>query len=78
MNLVIRNVPSEVYERLSIRARRSQRSPDDEALAVLEQALGYRDPVEEELAAIDALRNSLRVPPLTPELLEAAINEGRP
>ncbi len=77
MNLVIRNVPAEVYERLTLRAKRSQRSPDDEALVVLEQALGYRDSVEEELAAIDALRTSLRVPPLTPEFLEAAINEGR-
>ena len=77
MNLLIRNVPKALYERLSVRATQSRRTPDDEALALLEQALGGRPSVEEELAAIDALRNSLTVTPLTPEFLDFTINEGR-
>jgi plasmid stability protein len=78
MNLLIRNVPSALYERLSVRARHSRRTPDDEALVLLEQVLGGRPSVAEELAAIDAQRNSLRVTPLTPEFLDAAINDRRP
>jgi plasmid stability protein len=44
--LFIRNVPEQIYAALKARAVQARRSPSAEALAILEQALGEKEPPE--------------------------------
>lgn len=70
-------VADEVCERLRRDAELSGRSFHDELVVRLGGTPVPPRPIEEELAEIDAFRASLRVTPLTEELLEEFIQEGR-
>ena len=73
--LMIRDLPSELHERLKERARTHRRSLSREAIVILEEALGDRAgaPLLEE---VDELRiRGAR--PLTQELLDDAREAGR-
>lgn len=72
--LTIHNVPDRLHARLAARAAAHRRSPDEEALSVLDAALNagaddLAEPntrVEAALARIDALRGSM--PPVPDEM----------
>lgn len=79
-NLTIKNVPDDLYEQLKQRAAENRRSLNSEAIVCMEQAVKehrarYSRPTPDELRAF---RESLNVPPLDPESIDAAIDEGRP
>lgn len=78
-SVTLKGVPDEMLERLRERAGIHRRSLNAEALVALEQYLGpTRYDPDEMLARIRAARARMAgVTPLTPEMVEAAINEGR-
>ena len=78
MNLTIKNLPAEVYERLKAAAARERRSLNSEVIRRLEESVGAAPiDVEALLARARELRERNRVPYLTDEALRAARDEGR-
>ena len=73
--ILLKNVPEALHNRLRLRARVNLRSIAGEAIMILERALsdGAGPPT---LKEIDALRTRGAVP-LTEEILEKALDEGR-
>ncbi|HEX6748660.1 MAG TPA: Arc family DNA-binding protein [Longimicrobium sp.] len=78
--LTLKGIPDELLDRLRRRAELHRRSLNSEALYVLEQSVGpVRFDPEEMLARVRAVRAEIgEVIPLTPEMFEEAVNEGRP
>lgn len=77
--LNIKNVPDELYARLKGRASTHRRSINSEAIVCLEESLCPRRVESSEiLARVDRLRDEIKLPPLTDEFLDQAINWGRP
>jgi plasmid stability protein len=76
--LTIKGLPDTLYRRLKARAAKQRRSINSEAILCLEREL-LADRVDPRivLARIDRLRESLRLPPLTDELLREAKEYGR-
>ena len=76
--LTLKNIPGELYERLKASATANRRSLNSEILERLDLSLGGRpfDPAEF-LARADALRERLRLPPLTGKGLKKAKAAGR-
>jgi plasmid stability protein len=76
------NVPEELLRELKERAERSHRPVEEEATATLMDAIltgcKPRLPVAELLARAKAIRDLAPNAWLTPEMIDAAINEGRP
>ncbi|HEX8394799.1 MAG TPA: hypothetical protein VF665_20810 [Longimicrobium sp.] len=70
-------VEDDVFEKLKQEAELNCRDLHDELVVRLGGVPVPRRPIEEELAEIDAFRASLKVTPLTEELLEQFIQEGR-
>lgn len=78
-SLTIKSIPDDVLEDLRKRAERHRRSLNSEVLHLLEQSLGSPkiDP-DAVLARLRRLQERTHLPPLTDDVLEQAINEGRP
>ena len=77
-SLTIKNLPSDLYERLKRSAKSHHRSINGEVIATLERSLrADRLTPEAELAGIRVLRESLNVAALDPDEISAAIHEGR-
>ena len=77
--LTLKNLPEELHARLSAAAKRHRRSLNQEAIVCLESGLGADIPsVEEELARIRAVRESLGPRSFDPDEIEAFKREGRP
>ncbi len=77
--ITIKNIPDELYERLKKKAEQERRSINSQAIVCLEQVLGHpREDTETILAEIRAHRDSLPYINMTPDEIEAAINEGPP
>lgn len=77
--LTLKNLPDGLHARLTAAARRHRRSLNNEAIVCLEAGLGGPSTsVEEELAEIRALRESLGPHSFDAEEIEAAKREGRP
>lgn len=75
-NLMIRDLPPELHDRLKQRAKANRRSLGKEALVILEEALGsgaWPPTIEE----IDSLR-VCGARPLTQEMLDKPSESGRP
>lgn len=77
--LTLKSIPDELYGQLKARAAKNRRSLNSEILVCLERAVSAEsaDP-QKALAVADALRERLRVPPLTDSRLRAAKSHGRP
>jgi plasmid stability protein len=77
--LTIKGLPERLHEVLKMSAERNRRSLNSEVIARLEEAVGARA-VEPDtfLDEVRALRQRLRVPPLTEARLRRAKDEGRP
>jgi plasmid stability protein len=60
MTIYIRTLPTIIYERLKQRAKRNRRSVTQEAVVILEEALGKPDRPQEVWEIIDGLRERLR------------------
>lgn len=79
VNLTLKNVPDEVYERLKISAQAHQRSLNSEAIVCLESVLlPERIPVAERLNRARVLRSPLPKGQLTALDIDAIKREGRP
>ena len=77
--LTLKNLPDALHARLTAAARRHRRSLNNEAIVCLEAGLGAEVlSVEEELAEIRALRDSLGPHVFDPNAIDAAKREGRP
>ncbi len=78
-SFTLKGIPPDLYRRLKRSAAEHRRSINSEVLVLLERALTARHVnVEKTLAQLDALRNRLRVTPLTERALRRAKREGRP
>lgn len=77
--LTIKGLPDDLYQQLKARAAAHRRSLNSEVLVCLEQAVAT-EPADASaaLARVDALRDRLRLPPLTANTLRAARAAGRP
>ena len=77
-NLTVKNIPSDLYDRLKNSAAEHRRSVNSEVIFCLEQTLRCErvDP-DAFLARVDALQEQLSVPPLTDAILAAAKKERR-
>ena len=78
-SLTLKNLPDELHARLRAAAKRHRRSLNNEAIVCLEAGLGVpAQSVDEELAEIRALRESLGPHIFDPEEIDAFKREGRP
>jgi plasmid stability protein len=78
-SLTLKNLPDALHARLAASARRHRRSLNCEAIVCLEAALGTTaSPVEQRLAAIRSLRESLSPQAFDPAEIEAFRREARP
>jgi hypothetical protein len=78
VNLTLKNIPDALYEALKRAAESNRRSINSELLVRLEAALKPRPSVEETLARIRALRDSLPQVPVTDREIHRAKRKGRP
>ena len=78
VNLTIKNIPDALYEALRSAADSSRRSINSEVIVRLETALKSRPSIEEELARIRKLRDSLPQVPITDREINRAKRQGRP
>ena len=77
--LTLKNLPDVLHARLAAAAKRHRRSLNNEAIVCLEAGLGSASPsVEQQLAEIRALRESLGPHSFDPVEIYAAKREGRP
>lgn len=77
--LTLKNLPDALHARLSAAAKRHRRSLNKEAIVCLEAGLEAAVPsVEERLARIRALRDSLGPHIFDPDEIDAYKREGRP
>lgn len=77
--LTLKNLPDALHARLTAAARRHRRSLNNEAIVCLEAGLGADpSPVEQQLAQIRALRESLSPHSFDPDEIDAFKREGRP
>ena len=76
--LTIKGMPDPLYLRLKARAAEHRRSLNSEILVALEQVVATTPPdAHALLERVDALRDKLRVSPLTDAKLRTAKNQGR-
>lgn len=76
--LTIKGMPDALYLLLKQRAAAHRRSLNSEILVALEQALAASPPdAQALLARVDAMRDKLRVSPLTDAGLRSAKSQGR-
>lgn len=75
-NLLVRNIPERVYERLRKRAELNRRSLSGEAATILEDSLEPR-PIDAETIIADAVAIHSRFEHPLPDLTEAATRSGR-
>ncbi len=78
-NLTLKNVPEDLYEELKRRAAENRRSINSEAIVWLERAVRER-PLDSNayLANLHRVREGMKLPYVTDEELDRAIEEGRP
>lgn len=77
--VTIKNMPDELYAQIKRRAKANRRSINSEILISLDQTLrSHQDDVEEIIAQARVVREHTAHYLLTDEVLEQAINEGRP
>jgi plasmid stability protein len=77
--LTLKNLPDGLHARLTAAARRHRRSLNNEAIVCLDAGLGATVPsVEERLAKIKALRESIGPHSFDPDEIDAFKREGRP
>lgn len=77
--LTIRNIPDDLYQDLKAHAAKHRRSLNKEVVMMLERTMGRKNAdAMEWLQDVDALRDSLKVTPLTDRMINQAKNEGRP
>ena len=77
-DIVIRQVPKDVYAVLKLRAKAHRRSVNQEALACIKSATGRPLDVKAFLKDLEAIHERIHVTPLSEEEIEAVIAEGRP
>ena len=77
--ITLKNLPDALHARLAAAAKRHRRSLNNEAIVCLEAGLGNDAvAVEQQLAEIQALRNSLAPHSFDPAEIDAFKREGRP
>ncbi len=76
--ITVKKIPDVLYEKLKDSAVKNHRSINSEVIACIERALGSNliDP-DEYLTSVRQLREGVKAPLLTDEVLDKAKNEGR-
>jgi len=78
VNLTLKGIPDDLYDALKQAAESNRRSLNNEAIVRLAATVKRRPTVEETLARIRALRESLPQTPLTDREINRAKRKGRP
>ncbi len=77
--ITLKGIPDDLYALLKQRAAEHRRSINSEVLVCLERALrSQRADPQVMLARADAVRERLRMPPVTEQALKDAKSAGRP
>lgn len=77
--VTVKNIPSDLYDRLKRAAQENRRSINSEIIMCIERSFkSHRIDVEQFLKEVDALRNEMSGPPLTDKFLNEAKQKGRP
>jgi plasmid stability protein len=77
--ITLKNLPDALHARLAAAAKQHRRSLNSEAIVCLEAGLGHEPlAVDQQLADIRALRNSLGTRSFDPADIDAFKREGRP
>lgn len=76
--ITVKNIPDQLYQKLKTHARKNHRSINSEVIACLENTLTVQ-PINPDafIAEIRSLREKIKAPLLTDEILYEAKNEGR-
>ncbi|MBV9109982.1 MAG: Arc family DNA-binding protein [Gemmatimonadetes bacterium] len=78
-NLTLKGIPDDLLERLRESAKSHRRSLNSEILVRLEgEEEEPRVNVEDLIAWTERFQERVKLPPLTDEFIEEAVNEGRP
>lgn len=76
--ITIKNIPSELYEKLKITARENRRSINKEVINCIERSIRSRRINEEEfIARIEVIQRKYKLPRVTEKDLKAGIRKGR-
>jgi plasmid stability protein len=76
--VTVKNIPNDLYEKLKRSAHANRRSINSEIIMCIERAVrSRRIRVDDLLPRIEALDEKVSLPPLTDDILEKAIDEGR-
>ena len=76
-SLTIKGMPDELYRLLKQRAASNRRSLNSEILITLQQVVAVPPDAEALLARVDAMRETLRITPLTDARLRSAKAQRR-
>jgi len=78
-SITLKNLPDALHARLAAAAKQHRRSLNNQAIVCLEAGLGHELlAVDQQLAEIRALRNSLGTHSFDPADIDALKREGRP
>jgi len=78
-NLTLKGIPDDLLERLRESAKSHRRSLNSEILVRLEgEEEEPRIDVEDLIVWTERFQERVKLPPLTDEFIEEAVNEGRP
>jgi len=77
--ITLKNVPRSLHVKLKQQAKSHKRSLNQEAIACLEETLQTTRPVPVHILEerFQKVRDAVKVPPLTDDFLDWAINHGR-
>ncbi len=77
-SITIKNIPSELYEKLKIKAQRNRRSINNEVMHCIDRSLrSSRVNAEEFIAQIESMHRKHKLPGITSRDLKAGIGKGR-
>ncbi len=77
-SITIKNIPSELYEKLKNKARENRRSINNEVIQCIDRSLrNHRIDAEEFISRIESIHRKYTLPRVTPKDLKEGIRKGR-
>ena len=77
-SITIKNIPTDLYDKLKIKARENRRSINNEVINCLDRSLKSRQiDADEFISKIEFIHNKYKLPKITAKNLKEGIKEGR-
>lgn len=77
-SITIKNIPTDIYDKLKNKARENRRSINNEVINCIDRSVKSRQiDAEEFIAKIEFIHNKYNLPKLTAKDLKEGIREGR-